>query len=81
MPSDTHGKAVIFSAPSGAGKTTIVRHLLEHPGLNLAFSVSATTRPLRGTEQDGVDYHFLTVEAFKARIDTGALLELSLIHI
>ena len=75
MPSDTHGKAVIFSAPSGAGKTTIVRHLLGHPELNLAFSVSATTRPPRGTEQDGVDYHFLTVEAFKERIDAGALLE------
>ena len=75
MPSDTHGKAVIFSAPSGAGKTTIVRHLLGHPDLNLAFSVSATTRPPRGTEQDGLDYHFLTVETFKARIDAGALLE------
>ena len=75
MPSDTHGKAVIFSAPSGAGKTTIVRHLLGHPELNLAFSVSATTRPPRGTEQDGVDYHFLTVEAFEERIDAGALLE------
>ena len=75
MPSDTHGKAVIFSAPSGAGKTTIVRHLLRYPELNLAFSVSATTRPSRGTEQDGVDYHFLSAEAFKARIDAGALLE------
>jgi guanylate kinase len=75
MPSDTHGKAVIFSAPSGAGKTTIVRHLLGHPELNLAFSISATTRPPRGTEQDGVDYCFLTVEAFKARIDSGAFLE------
>ena len=75
MPSDTHGKAVIFSAPSGAGKTTIVRHLLGHPELNLAFSVSATTRPPRGTEQDGVDYHFLTAEAFEERIDAGALLE------
>ena len=75
MPSETHGKAVIFSAPSGAGKTTIVRHLLGHPELNLAFSISATTRPPRGTEQDGVDYYFLNVEAFKARIDTGAFLE------
>ena len=75
MPSDTHGKAVIFSAPSGAGKTTIVRHLLGHPELNLVFSISATTRPPRGTEQDGVDYYFLTVEAFKARIESGAFLE------
>jgi guanylate kinase len=75
MPSDTHGKAVIFSAPSGAGKTTIVRHLLGHPELNLAFSISATTRSPRGTEQDGVDYHFLSIEAFQKRIDSGAFLE------
>jgi guanylate kinase len=75
MPSDTSGKAVIFSAPSGAGKTTIVRYLLGRPELNLAFSVSATTRPPRGTEQNGVDYHFLSVEEFRARIDAGELLE------
>lgn len=75
MPSNTQGKAVIFSAPSGAGKTTIVRHLLECPELNLAFSVSATTRKPRGIEQDGVDYYFLSVEAFQARIDSGALVE------
>ena len=75
MPSDTHGKAVIFSAPSGAGKTTIVRHLLGHPELNLAFSISATTRPPRGTEQDGVDYHFLSVPSFQSRIESGDFLE------
>ena len=75
MPSDSTGKAVIFSAPSGAGKTTIVRHLLGHSELNLAFSISATTRPPRGAEVDGVDYHFLTEPAFRERIDTGALLE------
>ena len=54
------GKLVIISAPSGAGKTTIVKHLLES-GLNLVFSVSATTRPPRGDEKDGIDYFFLSV--------------------
>jgi guanylate kinase len=52
------GKVVIISAPSGAGKTTIVKHLL-NSGLNLSFSVSATTRQLRGSEIDGKDYFFL----------------------
>ena len=76
MPSDTHTEKRSYSPHlQGAGKTTIVRHLLGHPELNLAFSVSATTQPPRGTEQDGVDYHFLTVDAFKERIDAGALLE------
>lgn len=75
MPSDPSGKAVIFSAPSGAGKTTIVRHLLGHSALNLAFSVSATTRPPRGQEADGVDYHFLSESTFKQRIEGGALVE------
>jgi guanylate kinase len=54
------GKLVIVSAPSGAGKTTIVRDLLKR-GLNLSFSVSATTRPPRGKEKDGKDYFFLTI--------------------
>jgi guanylate kinase len=68
------GKLVIISAPSGAGKTTIVRHLLEH-GLNLAFSVSATTRPPRGNEKDGVDYFFLTVPEFRRRIENKEFVE------
>lgn len=71
----TSGKAVIFSAPSGSGKTTIVRHLLQHAGLSLGFSVSATTRPLRGEERDGVDYHFLTLEEFRARVAAGDFVE------
>tara|TARA_B100001057_G_scaffold490303_1_gene578309 strand:+ start:9420 stop:10013 length:594 start_codon:yes stop_codon:yes gene_type:complete len=75
MLSDIKGKAVIFSAPSGAGKTTIVRYLLGHPELQLAFSISATTRLPRGAEQDGEDYYFLSVEAFQSRIDSGAFLE------
>lgn len=68
------GKLVIISAPSGAGKTTIVKHLLES-GLNLAFSVSATTRPLRGNETNGEDYFFLTVPEFKKRIENNEFVE------
>lgn len=68
------GKLVIISAPSGAGKTTIVRHLL-NSGLNLSFSISATTRPLRGNEVDGKDYFFLTVPEFKKKIDNEEFVE------
>jgi len=68
------GKLVIISAPSGAGKTTIVNHLLGS-GLNLSFSVSATTRPLRGNEEDGKDYFFLSVEEFKKRIENDEFIE------
>ncbi len=68
------GKALIFSAPSGAGKTTIVHHLIKkYP--NLSFSISATTRERRENEIDGVDYHFLTPEEFKKKIDEQAFLE------
>lgn len=68
------GKCVIFSAPSGAGKTTIVHALLQTMP-NLAFSVSACSRPPRGNEQNGVDYHFLSVEAFKEKIQQDAFVE------
>lgn len=68
------GKLVIFSAPSGSGKTTIVKHLLSL-NLGLEFSVSATSRPLRGTEIDGKDYYFLTVEEFKKKIVNDEFLE------
>ena len=68
------GKLVIISAPSGAGKTTIVKHLLDN-GLNLAFSVSATTRPIRGDETDGEDYFFLTVPEFKKKIENNEFIE------
>lgn len=68
------GKLVIISAPSGAGKTTIVKHLLDN-GLNLAFSVSATTRPIRGDETDGEDYFFLTVHEFKKKIENNEFVE------
>lgn len=69
------GKVVIISAPSGAGKTTIVKHLLEKPLLKLAFSVSACTRQPRAGEVNGRDYHFLSVDQFKTMIDDGSLLE------
>lgn len=69
------GKAVIFSAPSGAGKTTIVRRLLAIDTLNLGFSVSATTRPPRNNEVDGRDYHFLSVEEFQRRLASNELVE------
>jgi guanylate kinase len=74
QPNKTEGKLVIISAPSGAGKTTIIKHLLDS-GLNLSFSISATTRPLRGTEKDGVDYFFMTVPEFKSRIENDEFVE------
>ena len=68
------GKLIIFSAPSGSGKTTIVKHLLQKiPGLE--FSVSATSRALRGNEKNGVDYYFLTSEEFRQRINNNEFLE------
>lgn len=68
------GKLIIFSAPSGSGKSTIINYLLTQ-GLNLAFSISATSRPPRGTEQHGVEYFFLTPEEFKQRIANDEFLE------
>ena len=69
------GKALIFSAPSGSGKTTIVKHLLKN-NPDLGFSISASTRDKRGrTEQDGKDYHFLTPEDFKKKIDKDEFIE------
>ena len=67
-------KVVIFSAPSGAGKTSLVRHLLEQ-GLPLEFSISACSRAPRANEQDGKDYHFLNLIDFKEKIAADAFLE------
>lgn len=68
------GKLIIFSAPSGAGKTTIVHHLLEvFP--TLEFSVSATSREPRGHEQHGVDYYFFTADEFRKRVAAGEFVE------
>jgi guanylate kinase len=69
------GKLLIFSAPSGSGKTTIVRHLLKQPELNLAFSVSATSRPRRGKEKDGEHYYFMSTSEFKRHIKNDNFLE------
>lgn len=68
------GKLIIFSAPSGAGKSTIINYLLTQD-LNLAFSISATSRPPRGTEKDGVEYFFLTPDEFRRRIADDEFLE------
>jgi guanylate kinase len=70
----TPGKIIIFSAPSGSGKTTLVQWMLAQ-NLNLHFSVSATSRPPRGTEVHGKDYFFLTPDQFRAKIAENAFLE------
>ena len=69
-----NGKVIIFSAPSGAGKSTVVGHLL---GLfpQFEFSVSATSRPPRGSEQDGVEYYFISAERFRELIAADAFVE------
>ena len=68
------GKLIIFSAPSGSGKSTIINYLLTQ-NLNLAFSISATSRPPRGAERNGVEYFFLTPEEFRSRIANDEFLE------
>ena len=71
----TEGKAFIFAAPSGSGKTTIVKYLTEN-NPNLGFSISASTRDRRGrTEENGKDYYFLSKEEFKRKIDEDAFVE------
>ncbi len=74
MRFEAKGKMVVFTAPSGAGKTTLVRHLLDHFGY-LDFSVSATTRNKREHEKEGIDYFFLTEDEFRARIAEDAFVE------
>lgn len=69
------GKLIVFSAPSGSGKTTIVRHLLQQEELNLEFSISATSREKRGEEVDKKDYYFLSFEEFKKKIKNDEFLE------
>lgn len=69
------GKVIIFSAPSGSGKSTIISRLMQNDELRMAFSVSCTSRPPRGTERHGVEYFFLTPEEFRTRIDNGDFLE------
>ena len=69
------GKLIIFSAPSGSGKSTIINKLMSEYGLQGRFSISATSRKPRGSEQDGVEYYFLTEEDFRRRISEGDFLE------
>ena len=68
------GKAIIFSAPSGAGKTTLVKHILaKNP--NISFSISACSRPIRENERKGEDYHFLSESDFKSKIENDEFIE------
>lgn len=69
------GKLIVFSAPSGSGKTTIVRHLLAQNDLNLAFSISATSREARDYEVNGKDYYFMSTHEFKSHIKQDDFLE------
>ncbi|WP_341216649.1 guanylate kinase [uncultured Wocania sp.] len=73
--SKKQGKLIVFSAPSGSGKTTIVRHLLGIEDLNLEFSISATSRAKRGEEIDAKDYYFLSAKEFKNKIKNDEFLE------
>lgn len=75
----THKKVIILTAPSGAGKSTITKYLLaNYP--HLGFSISATTRKPRGTEKDGIEYHFLSTKAFEAHIDQNDFLEYEMVY-
>ena len=69
------GKIIIFSAPSGSGKSTIIDRLMSHKELNMAFSISCTSRPPRGTERDGVEYFFVSPDEFRRRIEADEFLE------
>ncbi len=70
-----NGKLLIFSAPSGAGKTTIVKRLLEKHSDKIAFSISASTREARGTEKDGIDYYFISKEDFLHKVAKQEFIE------
>jgi len=67
-------KSIIFSAPSGSGKTTIVKYILQH-FTNIQFSISATTRQIRSGETNGKDYHFISIEEFKSKIENDEFIE------
>ncbi|WP_394420533.1 guanylate kinase [Tenacibaculum mesophilum] len=75
MSKESKGKLFVFSAPSGSGKTTIVRHLLAKERFNLEFSISATSRAPRGEEVDGKDYYFISAKEFKQKIKNDEFLE------
>lgn len=69
------GKIIVLSAPSGTGKSSIIKKLLEYPELNLGFSISATSRAPRGEEQHGVEYYFISHEEFKHKAEQGEFVE------
>lgn len=76
LDNESKGRLLIFSAPSGSGKSTIVQWLMkEHPELNMHFSISCTTRAPRGTEQNGVEYFFISPAEFKEKISQDAFVE------
>lgn len=75
------GKLIVFSAPSGSGKTTIVRHLLHQEEFGLEFSISATSREARGNEIDGKDYYFMSAQEFKQKIKADEFLEWEEVYI
>ena len=77
--SDTHHKIIIITAPSGAGKTSITRYLLKKYPV-LSFSISAATRELRGKEQNGVDYYFMSVKDFRQKINQNAFVEWEIVY-
>jgi guanylate kinase len=75
-----NGKLIIIAAPSGAGKTTIVKHVLQQLP-QLSFSVSATTRPIREGEKNGKDYYFLAEQEFKSRIANDEFIEWEMVYV
>lgn len=79
MTTARRGNLFVISAPSGSGKTTLVRRLLDTLD-DVRFSVSFTTRPVRGSERDGIDYHFVSKEVFRAKIEDGEFLEWAEVH-
>lgn len=77
--SSPHGKLIILTAPSGSGKTSITRYLIDkYP--KLSFSISATTRSPRGTEQNGIEYYFMSVDAFRQKIDQNEFIEWEMVY-
>lgn len=73
-------KAIVISGPSGVGKTTIYKQILQECSDDISFSISATTRKIRDGETDGKDYHFLSIEEFKKLIDKGDFIEWECVH-
>ena len=80
MPVNTKQKIIILTAPSGAGKTSLTRHLLKKFPDDLAFSISAATRPARGKEKNGVDYYFITEEEFTNKIQHEEFVEWEMVY-